>query len=90
MLYLFAGSPSIATVKPGDTVAIYTLDAFENKMTPQVKRFADVCTYPFLNPQTGPILISGAEPGDTLVVKIHEIIPTATTLLPAPSPTLAA
>ncbi len=68
--------PPIATVEPGETVTIYTLDAFENKMTPQVKRFADVCTYPFLNPQTGPILVSGAEPGDTLVVKIHEIIPT--------------
>ena len=68
--------PPIATVEPGEKVSIYTLDAFENKMTPQVRRFADVCTYPFLNPQTGPILVSGAEPGDTLVVKIHEITPT--------------
>ena len=76
MLYLFAGSPSDRNGRTRRTVTIYTLDAFENKMTPQVKRFADVCTYPFLNPQTGPILVSGAEPGDTLVVKIHEIIPT--------------
>ena len=77
--YCYTYSPShppIATVEPGETVCIYTLDAFENKMTPQVKRFADVCIYPFLNPQTGPILVSGAEPGDTLVVKIHEITPT--------------
>ena len=31
-------------------VAIHTVDAFENKMTPEVEHFADVCTYPFLNP----------------------------------------
>lgn len=68
--------PPIATVQPGETVCIHTLDAFENKLTPQVRRFTDVCTYPFLNPQTGPILIEGAQPGDTLVVQIHEITPT--------------
>ena len=68
--------PPIATVKPGDTVQVYTVDAFENKMTPEVKRFEDVCTYPFLNPQTGPILVEGAEPGDSLVVRIEAIEPT--------------
>lgn len=68
--------PPVARVKPGDTVCIHTVDAFENKMTPQVKAFADVCTYPYLNPQTGPIVVEGAEPGDTLVVKILSIEPT--------------
>lgn len=77
--YLYTYSPHhppIATVQPGETIAIHTVDAFENKMTPQVKQFSDVCTYPFLNPQTGPIIVAGAEPGDTLVVKIQEIKPT--------------
>ena len=68
--------PPIATVEPGERVVIHTLDAFENKMTPEVRCFADVCTYPYLNPQTGPIIVNGAEPGDTLVVHIHEIEPT--------------
>jgi acetamidase/formamidase len=68
--------PPIATVQPGETVVIHTVDAFENKMTPDVRHFADVCTYPFLNPQTGPIVVSGAQPGDTLAVKIHDIVPT--------------
>jgi len=67
--------PPVATVQPGETVVIHTLDAFENKMTPEVERFSDICTYPFLNPQTGPIVIEGAEPGDTLVVKILDIEP---------------
>ena len=66
----------VASVRPGETVCIHTVDAFENKMTPDVKAFADICAYPFLNPQTGPILVEGAEVGDTLVVKILEIEPT--------------
>ena len=77
--YCYTYSPfhePIAQVKVGETVCIHTVDAFENKMTPEVERFADVCTYPFLNPQTGPIVVEGAQPGDTLVVHIHEIEPT--------------
>jgi len=66
----------IATVKPGETIAIHTVDAFENKMTPDVKKFSDVCTIPFVNPQTGPVVVAGAEPGDTLTVQIHSIEPT--------------
>jgi amidase len=77
--YCYTYSPfhePVASVKPGETVCIHTVDAFENKMTPDVEAFADICTYPFLNPQTGPILVEGAEVGDTIVVKIHEIEPT--------------
>lgn len=55
---------------------MHAVDAFENKITPEVRAFADVCEYPFLNPQTGPIVLQGAEPGDTLVVKILSIEPT--------------
>ena len=77
--YCYTYSPfhkPIAQVKTGETVCIHTVDAFENKMTPEVKEFADVCTYPFLNPQTGPIIVEGAQPGDTLVIHIHDIEPT--------------
>lgn len=77
--YCYTYSPfhtPITTVEVGETVCIHTVDAFENKMTPEVGHFSDVCTYPFLNPQTGPIVVKGAEPGDTLVVKIESIEPT--------------
>ena len=56
--YCYTYSPfhqPIAQVEPGETVVIPTVDAFENKMTPEVEKFGDVFTYPFLNPQTGPI-----------------------------------
>jgi acetamidase/formamidase len=34
-----------------------------------------VCSFPFLNPQTGPFYIDGAEPGDTLAVHFVSIEP---------------
>ena len=65
----------IAHVKPGETVALYTEDAFESKITREIDLPSTVLG-PYLNPQTGPIFIEGAEPGDTLVVHIIDIEPT--------------
>ena len=49
----------VATVKPGETVAIYTDDAFESQITkPDDVPSQILGTY--LNPQTGPIFIEGA------------------------------
>jgi amidase len=65
----------IATVESGETVAIYTEDAFESR----IQTVDDLPTRVLgshLNPQTGPIYIEGAEPGDTLAVRIEEIEPT--------------
>jgi len=62
----------IATVKPGERVAIFTQDAFESG----IKTIDDLPSKvlgKYLNPQTGPIVIEGAEPGDQLAVKIESI-----------------
>jgi amidase len=62
----------IATVSPGERVVIYTADAFGGVFTSEDQRPSEVLKgRP--NPQTGPILIEGAEPGDTLAVKIVDI-----------------
>ncbi len=45
---MYATVPPVATLKPGDTLALVKGD----------------------NPLTGPFAIAGAEPGDTLVVRI--------------------
>src|SRR5918998_6981806 len=55
----------IARVKPGERVTIHTDDAFESRIT----RKEDLpsralATAKFLNPQSGPIYVEGAEPGD--------------------------
>jgi acetamidase/formamidase len=65
----------IARVQPGETVVIYTADAFESRITQETDRPSAILG-PYLNPQTGPIYIEGAEPGDTLVVHILNIEPT--------------
>jgi amidase len=65
----------IAEVKPRETVRIHTVDAFENKITKPGDKISELCNFPFVNPQTGPVGIKGAEKGDILVVKIHRIDP---------------
>lgn len=65
----------IAKVKPGEEVTIYTDDAFENKITKETDVPSEILGK-YLNPQTGPIYIEGAEPGDTLVAHIIDIQPT--------------
>jgi amidase len=65
----------IATIKPGETVAIYTKDAFTDRITKESDLPSQILDSN-LNPQTGPFFIEGAEPGDTLVAHIIEIKPT--------------
>ncbi len=65
----------IARVSAGETVVIYTQDAFEGRITAESDRPSAILG-PYLNPQTGPIYIEGAEPGDTLAIHIVAIEPT--------------
>jgi amidase len=64
----------IARVAPGERVVIHTVDAFGGLLTSESQRPSDILG-PYLNPQTGPIFIEGAEPGDTLAVHIDAIEP---------------
>jgi amidase len=67
----------IATVKPGERVTINTDDAFESRITKKEDLPSQaLATAKFLNPQTGPIFVEGAKPGDTLAVRIESIEPT--------------
>ena len=62
----------ITRVSPGETVAIYTEDAFGGSITSE-QDVPSRALGEYLNPQTGPIYIEGAQPGDTLAVKIEDI-----------------
>ena len=67
----------IARVMPGELVTIHTDDAFESRITKKEDLPSRaLATAKFLNPQTGPIYVEGAEPGDTLAVRIESIEPT--------------
>ena len=63
----------VATVQPGWTFQVTTLDAFGNLIDSPDADLADVIRLPFVNPCTGPIYVDGAVPGDTLAVRIDEI-----------------
>lgn len=62
----------IATVERGETVVIHTVDAFRDQLTSEDQQPSSLLG-PYLNPQTGPIYVEGAKPGDTLVVRIENI-----------------
>jgi len=63
----------IATVSPGETFAVETADAFENKIDSVQADIAKIIQLPYVNPLTGPIYVKGAGKGDTLAVTIHSI-----------------
>jgi acetamidase/formamidase len=67
----------VGRVRPGERVTIHTDDAFESRITKKEDLPSRaLATAKFLNPQTGPIFVEGAEPGDTLAVHIESIEPT--------------
>ncbi len=62
-------------IAPGETIAVESEDAFSGQIRTADDR-RDKQTMPFSNPQTGPIWVEGAGPGDVLAVRIESIEPT--------------
>src|SRR5690606_35302329 len=65
----------VITVAPGAVVTVEPHDAFEGKIRSETDRPSEILNFPYLNPQTGPIAVQGAEKGDTLAVHIRSIKP---------------
>lgn len=61
-------------ISPGETVVVESEDAFSGQIRTNADR-RDRTLMPYSNPQTGPIFVEGAEPGDTLAVRIESIEP---------------
>ena len=78
--YSYVFSPyrePIAHVRQGQRVVIQCDDAFESRIRSRDDLPSRALAgAKFLNPQTGPIYVEGAEPGDTLAVRIEDITPT--------------
>lgn len=62
----------VKIVESGSTVVFQTLDCFSNQIQNEDQPFSSV-GWDKINPATGPLYINGAEPGDTLKVKIIDI-----------------
>jgi acetamidase/formamidase len=73
--WTFGGVPPIRTVKPGDVLELWTEDAFGGKVRGPDDIVSRVLDFRFVNPQTGPFFVEGAEPGDTLAIHFVSIEP---------------
>ncbi len=65
----------VMTVSPGDQVVVETRDAFSGLIKTEQDLPSEKIRMPFANPQNGPIMVEGAEPGDTLAVHIESMLP---------------
>src|SRR3989440_2717005 len=63
----------VLTINAGDIVVVETEDAFGGVITSEKDSPTAKLNFPFLNPQCGPIAVSGAEKGDCLAVHIHAV-----------------
>ncbi len=68
--------PPVVTIAPGDTVVFETPDFAGGQIGPH-STSADLANLSFdpIHTVSGPVAIEGAEPGDTLVVDVLDIVP---------------
>jgi amidase len=75
LTYSFGGAAPVASLKPGAVLSTWTQDCFAGRVRSTSDLVSEVCDPRFINPQTGPFYIDGAEPGDTLAVHFRSIVP---------------
>lgn len=68
-------SQPVMRVAPGDRIVVDTRDAFDGKIQTEKDLPSQKLKVPFLNPQSGPIMIEGAEKGDVVAVYIESMLP---------------
>ena len=73
--WTFGGAPPVARITPGTVLDLYTEDCFAGRVRSEKDLVSQVCEFPYLNPQTGPFHVEGAEPGDTVAVHFVSIEP---------------
>ena len=73
--WTFGGAAPVRRIKPGTALRLWTEDAFCGTLRSTTDLASASLTMPFVNPQTGPFYVEGAEPGDTLVLHFVELTP---------------
>jgi acetamidase/formamidase len=74
-VWTFGGAAPLARIAPGTVLEVFTEDCFAGRVRSRDDLVSEVCEFPFLNPQTGPFYVEGAEPGDTVAVHFVSIEP---------------
>lgn len=73
--YTFGGVAPTHRIKPGTRIVSWTEDCYDGAVTKPGQIPSKVQLPGHDNPQTGPFYVEGAEPGDTLVVRIEKLEP---------------
>jgi len=73
--WTFGGAAPVARIEPGTILELFTEDCFAGRVRGKDDLVSQVCEFPYLNPQTGPFYVTGAEPGDTLAVHFVSVEP---------------
>jgi len=73
--YTFGGVKPVMNVKPGSVMRLWSEDAFNFALTSVDDMPSEKIDIRYVNPQTGPFYVEGAEPGDTLVLHIVDLEP---------------
>ena len=73
--WTFGGNAPLATIKPGQLVRLWSEDAFAGKIRSVRDLPSRALEVPYLNPQTGPFYVEGAQVGDTLAIHFIDVAP---------------
>src|SRR6195256_6352256 len=73
--YTFGGVAPTHHIAPGTRIVTWTEDCYDGAVTRPDQRPSKVARAGHDNPQTGPFYVDGAEPGDTLVIRIEKLSP---------------
>jgi acetamidase/formamidase len=73
--YTFGGVPPVMTVRPGTALRVWSDDAFGGVLRSVDDLSGEKVDLRYVNPQSGPFLVEGAEPGDTLVLHFVSMVP---------------
>src|SRR5882762_2509846 len=73
--YTFGGVAPTHHIKPGTRIVSWSEDCYDGAVTRPDQLPTKVIPPGHDNPQTGPFYIDGAEPGDTIVIRINKLEP---------------
>jgi acetamidase/formamidase len=73
--YTFGGVAPLRRIAPGTALRLWSDDAFGGRLRSVTDLSSDKVDLRFVNPQTGPFWVEGAEPGDTLALHLVALEP---------------
>jgi acetamidase/formamidase len=75
LAYTFGGVAPVRRVTPGTALRLWSEDAFGGVLRTTSDLSSDKVDLRFVNPQTGPFYVEGAQPGDTLALHLVSVEP---------------